>query len=231
MSDEDFKVKYLKYKTKYIELKKQINEMKGGDLRYQCFLDFIGTDNILANFSEIWLGRECNKDINIITENKKGQSLRFTRLDEGFSGVVFTGAHWKGYENYTHTKNHNKADYDSYDSDIQIGGTMNFCQSYAIFMWASQGTYNKQHKINLVKKEYVDNVQKMSSLWLGFFNYMNSFSEGQKWLYTEIVQMIKTPNCKNAGMDTVPKFFNEIMKILNILISDRNAAWIFAQSK
>lgn len=220
MSEEDYKLKYLKYKEKYLNLKDQINKMKGGHI-YQCFIDFIGTQNILASFAE-FLGRPCNPETNIIIPG--GRSLRHQRVDASFSGVVFSGAHWKGYENGRET-------YDSYVEQIQLPGTMNYCQSFAIYLWASKGLINPHQKVQLVKGEYVNNVKKISQLWLNFLNELYSYPAGKTWLDGQIKQLLDAGHCRTEGITTVAQFATTINNLLTQLISNDAVAREFAQSK
>lgn len=127
-----------------------------------------------------------------------------------FNGLLFDGAHWKGYE-----KGKNK--YDSYKYEIQLIGTNNYCQSFACFLWASKGLCNKKHNVQLVKNDYSGNIQKISSLWLKYINKIMSDNDNKIKLWL-----------KNKFIDTS---IGEITSILKELIADENLARELSTSK
>lgn len=50
-------------------------------------------------------------------------------MDAKLTGLKFDGVHWKGYEDGVMT-------YDSYQYNVQLQRTNNYCQSYAAFLFA-----------------------------------------------------------------------------------------------
>ena len=133
------------------------------DKIFQQLLGVLGTDTILEDFAA-QLGRSGCK---IETSGK-----RIFRRPSGWEGLVFDGAHWKGYDD-------DGTVYDSYGQKLQLPGTNNFCQSYACYLWATKGAIP-----GLAKGKYADNIQYMSSLWLDYFgNVMKSKdTKLRKWL-------------------------------------------------
>jgi hypothetical protein len=172
--------KYLKYKSKYIQLQNILGgvvKRKGVDsdpsTQFQNLINCIGTDTILQDFAS-FLGRD-----NCEISTKSGKTRRAQLPHPNFTGIAFAGAHWKGYEN-------GKETYDSYSTNIQLDKTNNYCQSYACFLWASQGLFNAKHNITLISKDYAVNVQKISALWLKYFEDCLSNKYMKDWLYNAI---------------------------------------------
>jgi hypothetical protein len=201
-----FEAKYLKYKNKYLNLKKNNYNIEGGglyDQHFQLLIDNVGKTNILVSFIE-YLGRN-GADFHTINEDAR--ATRNARVNPGFTGLAFDGAHWKGYENGT-------MKYDSYQTNIQLPKTNNYCQSYAAFLFASRGLTNNVHNVTLVPGDYVNNVKKITDLWLKYFNNMGSFPAGIKWVNEATEYKI-----------------NDILKILHELSSNYACAAEFSQSK
>jgi len=75
-----------------------------------------------------------------------------------YSGIVYNSGHWTGYENGEEV-------YNSYTANLQIKGTDNYCQSFATYMWAKKGI-----TAPFIEGEYIENVQRMSKIWLSYFD-------------------------------------------------------------
>jgi hypothetical protein len=160
---------------------------------FQELIEAFGVENVLDSFAE-FLGREDLKTIISSYDDDDGAIASRRRIPLGeipdkFSGVSYDGAHWKGYE--AKEVDQPRVIYDSYVTELQIPKTMNFCQSYAIFLWAQRGNlhFNKYHlNITFKANEYVENVKKMAKLWLAWFTYQESFKQGKTWLSLAIPQ-------------------------------------------
>jgi hypothetical protein len=83
---------------------------------------------------------------------------RGDKVPSDYSGIVYNTGHWTGYEN-------GKEEYNSYTDNLQIKGTDNYCQSFATYLWAKKGDLEP-----FVKGEYIENVQRMSKIWLSYFD-------------------------------------------------------------
>ncbi len=171
---------------------------------FQILIDSLGADNILENFT-YFLGRD---NCNFLKNENRAYKTRNLDVPAKFSGLIFTGSHWKAYDN--------GKIYDSYLEKIQQPKSNNFCQAYACFLWASKGTYNKLHNINLVKDDYASNIQKMSKLILKYINHMESFEDGFEWLVNAI------PN-REKGIE-------QIKNTLLLLVNNYNYANEFSNS-
>ena len=160
---------------------------------FQELIEAFGVENVLDSFAE-FLGREDLKSIISSYDDDDGtiasrRRIALGEIPDKFSGVTYDGAHWKGYEP-------KKADtprviYDSYTAQLQPEKTMNFCQSYATFLWALRGNLhfnNDDINITFKANEYVENVKKMAMLWLAWFAYQESFKQGKTWLSRAIPQ-------------------------------------------
>jgi len=184
---------------------------------YQPLIDAIGADNILESFAE-FLGRDgLDVDDNTGASGNIASRIRKSSnsIPADFSGVVYDGAHWKGYE--SKNSNGSRVVYDSYAYDLQLSGSNNFCQSYATFLWATKGALNFDgpmgSSIHFVKGEYTNNVKKMASLWLAWFDDMRGNNSTSRWL-------------NKAIPFNIPK----IQATLKKLSEDDNEAAIFAKS-
>jgi hypothetical protein len=166
---------------------------------FQLLIDGIGAGNVLEDFAS-FLGREdmgCHEGTS---------RTRDAKVPGTFTGLAFDGVHWKGYEN-------GALKWDSYKEGIQLGGTNNYCQSYACFLWASRGLLNATRRVTLIAGKYAQNVMKMSALWLGYFKWRGGDEVGAEWLDNAC------PNWK------------KLIGILELLSSDEAAATDFATSK
>jgi hypothetical protein len=173
--------------------KKATRKFKGGAKRkfreidtdlhrtFQPLIDAIGTPNILDSLASL-LGRE---GLQSETERKSGKSegiaSRIRRstnsIPDDFSGIIHDGVHWKGYE--ATEQDGTRVVYDSYVYDLQMSGTNNFCQSYAVFLWATKGEVSAKIgdgieviEINLIPGHYRHNVKQMATLWLAWLETM-----------------------------------------------------------
>jgi hypothetical protein len=167
------------------------------DKIFQQLLGVLGTDTILEDFAA-QLGRSgCNVETN---------GKRIFKRPSGWEGLVFDGAHWKGYDD-------DGTVYDSYGQKLQLPGTNNFCQSYACYLWATKGAVP-----GLAKGKYADNIQHMSSLWLGYFNKVMKSKDAKlcKWL-----------EAAAGGADTL----KGAMATLERLATDAKLAAEMSQSK
>lgn len=110
---------------------------------------------------EYYRGNSLNPFKTIIPSKRVTRNV-MPNEEDNFNGLVFNGAHWKGV-----TKTHNKKRPTIYDSykNVQALNTNNYCQSYACFLWASNGLKNKKLNVELKKSEYTKNVMKMSNIW------------------------------------------------------------------
>ena len=158
-------------------------------------INAIGAGNILQDFAE-FLGRSNCQII-----EKTG---RHFIQPKDWEGLVFDGAHWKGYDK-------DGTIYDSYTSNIQLVGTNNFCQSFACYLWAKQGITNTKLKPN----KYVYNIQLMSKKWLDYFDDRMSDSKYMKWFQKSL---------KNYNVI-------EILNTLKRLKTNRKFAEELSQSK
>jgi len=173
------------FKKKTIPRRREVHDIRHPE--FQPIIDAFGSENILENFA-LFLGRDNINTIISGYEDDNGNIASRIRIATGeipknFSGVVFDGAHWKGYE--SKRANVPRVVYDSYMTGLQIEKTMNFCQSYATFLWAQEGNlhFNK-HGLNITFQpgKYVENVKKMATLWLAWFDYVDTLEGGKVWL-------------------------------------------------
>lgn len=216
---DNYYQKYLKYKSKYIELQNILGgvKRKGVDsdhsTEFQNLIDCIGIDKILEDFA-LFLGRDkCKAYIG------SWKTRRAQLFDPNFTGIAFDGVHWKGYENGIMT-------YDSYSKgyNIQLDKTNNYCQSYACFLWASKGLNNARRKVILISGEYAENVQKISRLWLQYFNNcMKGHTDIKDWL----LETIK--NNYEKEEETIQRL-DRILETLKKLKDDIIFAGEFSQS-
>ncbi len=163
-------------------------------IMFNDMLGTIGDDEILYDFIE-FLGRKDPKVVQChglgIGECKRFLIDSFT---DDFSGIMFKEGHWKGYEPKEPNVDRKDA-YDSYKSELQRPRTDNFCQSYAAFLWATQGKYKYSGnglEIEFVPKEYAKNAQKMAKLWLAWVNDICKVKGGEEWLNNSIQNGIDT---------------------------------------
>jgi hypothetical protein len=167
------------------------------DQIFQQLLGVLGTDTILEDFAA-QLGRSGCK---VETKGK-----RIFRRPSGWEGLVFDGAHWKGYDD-------DGTVYDSYGQKLQLPGTNNFCQTYACYLWATKGAVP-----GLAQGRYADNIQYMSNLWLGYFGQVmkSRDTDLRKWLEDAA-----------GGADTL----KGAMDTLERLVKDARLAAEMSQSK
>jgi hypothetical protein len=158
-------------------------------------LGVLGTDTILEDFAA-YLGRPgCQLELS--------GKRRFSP-PSGWEGLVFDGAHWKGYDQ-------DGTVYDSYAAQLQLPGTNNFCQSYACYLWATRGKVP-----GLTAKKYADNIQVMSQRWLEYFADARGTPKMRRWLE------------KAAGGDAA---LRRAMDTLGRLVKDATLAAEMSQSK
>ena len=157
--------------------------------RFQPLIDAIGTPNILESLASI-LGREGLKS-EVGKNNSGGIASRIRKstssIPDHFSGIIFDGVHWKGYEEKE--PNVTRVVYDSYAYDLQIEGTNNFCQSYAVFLWATRGNLSFEGTdldIRFVPGQYSNNVKQMATLWLAWLETMLLGADSRDWLMKAI---------------------------------------------
>ena len=167
------------------------------DNNFQFLIDTLGANNILEAFA-YFLGRD---NCHFIKNDNKIYKTRTVDIPENFSGLIFTGYHWKAYDD-------NKI-LDSYYENIQMPKSNNYCQLFACFLWASKGTYNRRHNTKLLKGDYTGNIQRMSILFIKFINHMESFNDGYNWLLNAI------PN-GNKGLEKIKITLNNISNSFNL---------------
>lgn len=150
---------------------------------------------ILPSFAR-FLGRD---GLDPIIKTRGGDKIP---LD--YSGLVYDSGHWTGYEN-------GKEEYNSYTDNLQIKGTDNYCQSFATYLWAKKGDLEP-----FVKGEYIENVQRMSKIWLSYFD---SIKKGE---YTTMKNSFEEasdnyPEGQNlkAGLITLKKLSDNIPVVVN----------------
>jgi len=183
--------------------------------------DVIGESAVLENFTE-FLGRTGLE----IYENPKVNSLRISasQLPPEFSGLAYDGSQWKGYEPRDPEK-HTRTVYDSYSDEykLQLPKTMNFCQSYAAFLWSTQGelTCKNHPNITFIKGKFAENIKKMASLWLLWIEDIYKYENVREWLEGIIAGI------SSDEINDIPHLYNA-MKILSE--NDEEAA-AFSQSK
>jgi len=169
----------------------------------------LGAPNILEDFAS-FLGRYDMEVAEPPTDKNQVRTRAIKGITSGFSGVGFSGAHWKGFE----SSSMNPV-YDSYEENIQLPKTNNYCQSYATYLWASKGLKNRTHNVILIAGDYIRNVIKMSNLWLKYFQ-----QKDKKWIQWLLSALIK-PDKKDH---------NRIINILMKLTNDYNYADEFTKS-
>jgi len=160
---------------------------------FNDMLNTIGDENVLYDFAE-FLGRPDAKIIQCSSNLSNLDCRVFLResLTDGFCGLIFDGAHWKGYE--SKEANGTRIIYDSYPTKLQLSGTNNFCQSYATYLWARKGelTYSDHGlEVNFIPEKYTENIQEMAKLWLAWVDNISSVKAGERWLNNSIKQGIK----------------------------------------
>jgi hypothetical protein len=83
----------------------------------------------------------------------------YSPLRKNYSGIIYDddNEHW--------TAKVNGVTHDPYNG-MQKSETVNFCQSYACYLWATKGKIEAPFK----RGHYVDNIKEMSQLWLTYFS-------------------------------------------------------------
>jgi len=166
---------------------------------FNDMLNTIGDEKILYKFAE-FLGRPGAKFIQCPIDPLDGEPIKslewkaFKRehLTDDFSGLVFDGAHWIGYEPVI-GQGLKRVEYNSYPIKLQQSGTNNFCQSYATYLWARRGelTYSDHGlEVNFVPRNYVTNVKEMAKLWLAWIDNMRSSKDGENLIKYSIQEGI-----------------------------------------
>ena len=179
---------------------------KDNSEEFQFLIDLVGHSTILKYFAA-FLGRpKCE----IFIKDGNTRSTRNLKVPVNFSGLGFDGAHWKGYEK-------GKSQHDSYSKNIQSKCTNNYCQSFACYMWASNGLKNEKHGVELEERKYKDNVIKVSKLWV---KCLKSLNKKQKNIVLGCIKGINL-NIK----------LKDLFVILEKLSSDEHYAMEFACSK
>jgi len=155
---------------------------------FQPLIDAIGSENILESFASM-LGREGLVSYGV-SDDSMGIASRIRKstksIPDDFSGIIYDGAHWKGYE--VTQPDGSRIVYDSYASDLQLPGSNNFCQSYATFLWARKedlsfkGIDGSDIDIHFIPGDYTGNVKQMASFWLAWIETMSSSNDERKWL-------------------------------------------------
>ena len=159
---------------------------------FQKYIDFIGSSCILQEFTE-FLGRNNN---NIIIDEQ---------VPYKFTGLCFNKGHWKYHEN--------NETHDSYKKELQLVGTNNYCQSYAAFLYVSNGQL-KYKDIEFFPKKYIHNVQQMSKIWHEFFTKVSTYgSKYIKWFNYQIKDSNK--NLTMSQLLTITKKLSEDTKVAN----------------
>ena len=223
------------------ELYKQIQ--KNGGLM-QILLDMIGSSYNLAIFSGF-----LQKGTSFPYENSDGTKLyeneqsRLTDADPYIcessgrtrcsgcnlppnfkEGLLFDGAHWKGYR----VKNKTKKIFDSYKDDIQVKGTNNYCQSFATYLWTSEGNHNKKHNVTLLKGKYSKNIQVVSCLWQKLFTEIKSNNTHYMWYIKNLNMDIDLPYLKKPQNQNSTIIFDIVLRILQELCTNEQLARKFS---
>ena len=169
--------------------------------------NIIGDENVLSNFTG-FLGRD---DVEIYNKSTGGRSIRIpiSEIPVDFCGLAFDGTHWKGYEPVR--PDGTRIVYDSYKYELQLDGTMNFCQSYAAFLWSNHGklTCKKYPNIIFVKGDFAKNIQKMAFLWIKWIEYIYEDQGDIKWLEKLISEGSGDSTFDIAHLYTVMKILSE----------------------
>jgi hypothetical protein len=200
--------------------KKSLRRRKGGavlkksefDNPLQHLIEALGDEEILDDFAE-FNGRDgCQ----FLQSNKRVSIVPLT-----FSGVAYDGGHWKGYEAAIPGKQ--RTVYDSYVANLQMSASNNFCQSFATYMWAKHGNIQP-----FVPGKYADNVQKMSQIWIQYFNSILSGSNTnlKTWLVKSLEEGSDISFKKGWGRYTI----SEILDTLAKLVSDEKFRTQFSTS-
>lgn len=229
-------------------IKREIEEKEVNlkrDNIFQCLINFIGGPDMLKSMIE-FLGREESLPDGTLIENIQIlEKKRGILIPPKFTGLVFNVSHWKGYENGVEK-------YDSYKTNIQSYGTMNYCQSFAAFLFASRATKDSSNtgyviprygdQPILIPGQYTDNVKKMSQLWLDFIVDLESDMGQKEWLISQIdefkLQIDEEtkerpyePCEKCANIKNSEEFILFIKLVLNEIITNTKIADDFARSK
>ena len=138
---------------------KDIFDKKNHDGILNYLIYTMGTHEVLELFAS-YLGRDCL--LNHTCEIKQAERRTY-KPPVGWEGLVYNGAHWKGYDK-------NGKLYDSYEQNIQLPKTNNFCQSYACFLWSSHGLVNEKRGYKLIPGQYVENIITMCNILHDFIS-------------------------------------------------------------
>jgi hypothetical protein len=202
-------------KLRRSKTKKRSRQKAGSDFDnpLQHLIHAIGDHNILIDFAH-FNGREgCE-----VMEKRS----RVSAVPANFSGIAFDGGHWKGYE--IQERGVPRVVYDSYVYGIQQPASNNYCQSFATVLWAKGGLGNTVFRPG----ENVENVKKMSELWISYFDAV--MSSGNKdminWLLNSIEQGSKQSQKAGEGSYT----YAEIRQTLQDLVDHVEFRTMFANS-
>lgn len=226
------------------ELYKQIQK-KGGLL--QLLLDMVGSSYNLAIFSgflqegttfpyenidgtKLYENKQSRKtDIDpYICESSGRTRCSSCNLPPNFEeGLLFDGAHWKGYR----TKNGSTIVYDSYERNLQVKGTNNYCQSFATFLWTSEGNHNKKHKVTLLEGKYSKNIQVISCLWKKLFTEIQSNYNHFMWYVQQLNNDIDLPYFKKPKNKNSTIIFDILLRILQELCDNEHLASKFSSMR
>ena len=227
-----------------VELYKQI-QSNGGLL--QLLLDMIGTSYNLAIFSGfLQEGSNFpyeNHDGTKLYENKQSRNTDTDpyicesggrvrcgtcNLPPNFEeGLLFDGAHWKGYRK----KKGSTVVFDSYGRNLQVKGTNNYCQSFATFLWTSEGNHNKKHNITLVENQYSKNIQQISCLWKKLFTEIKSNYIHYMWYIGKLNNDIDLPYLKKSENKNSTIIFDIVLRILQELCKNQELARKFSNMR
>jgi hypothetical protein len=136
----------------------QLTNHLSHDTLFKNLLDLLGTDSILKSLCA-HLG-EPSCEIVLYDPDAGGRATRnWNPPNDSWVGLRFDGAHWKGYRD-------GKMVADSYSTNVQMGGTNNFCQSFACVLLAKRAGTQTGFKPG----QYGENIQMMSRIWLDWLD-------------------------------------------------------------
>ena len=130
----------------------------------QTVIDYVGDVNKLILF-----GNFTCKTTLVIPYNIPDESYYNLRNKTKTEGLIFTGTHWI-------SRKDNRV-FNSCNMNLQLKNSDNFCQSFAVLNYLTNGDIEK---LGFIKNDYISNCQLCAQLWC---NYLISIKKERLKVY------------------------------------------------